>query len=411
MITIRYYSLNFFFHILYYMEKKHWTFYVKIVQKNYNLTWKEAIEKWRELGKPKEIEKEYVKQHVKKEHKKEYVKISKKDNIIKNIPEVNKNIKIKLPFKYSQKKMDEFSNLRKKEILKVHPANFLNTLVFLMLISFQNENCEIFIPPTSDNKPNINIKPINQMLTYYQDKIIYTDEFINLVKKSKKRFILIPLDLKDYYHQNAVIIDNYDKTFEIFEPHGNFDTDSEKINYKKINDDLKKLSKKLNLKFEKNKLGNIQDVINLNILKKNLNNDQKNLVNYIYQNKKYGIQVLEELDSYDNNPNSDYVGLCQCYSTLYPHLIVLNPEYTPQEIMISFFNSLHNNYYEIFNYMIFYTFSMRFEVINLFGKIIPTWNDLYLILNKKYNRINKKQINLIEERERKNYEKIFGIKK
>jgi hypothetical protein len=222
-------------------NKIHWTGVVKEIQKDLNISYNDAIKKWKDLGKPNP-----------------YLKNDNGDKIIKNTSRIFCLLSGIISF--------YFINLEKKNL-----SNIIEPILTDEgKKEYVNESKKTSADYFSLNSNVAQFGFINQSIKYIERfennkfifKLIVPPKFNELIKKfSEKRFTFILYGLnmflrnsyfdkdkqdfityidKDtsYYHQNIICIDNEKKTVEIFEPNGETEGEEQK---KIINDYFKPL--------------------------------------------------------------------------------------------------------------------------------------------------------------------------
>ena len=264
----------------------------------------------------------------------------------------------------------------------------------MIITSFQNlKLCDVFYPPygndlryrTKDEMTeqkqtgkyeNIEMRA-NQTITVKEKNKegvpYWTDQFKDLVKKNKKRFIMINLSIfiPGAYHQDSILIDTKHKTMERYEPHGGVN-----VNWSiDLDENLFKLAEDLGLSYEMNEGGFIKDNVDMKKFKKSLTPNQLKYVQMKSKSFKVvngepeivlgdeiingdlGWQEMEKIILKDVNKPflKKFIGCCQAWSMLYLHLRILNPDLSAKEVMKGFCHGLDSDIQKISKFILGYT--------------------------------------------------------
>jgi len=181
--------------------------------------------------------------------------------------------------------------------------------IFIKDIKYENILCIPDLIITS--KKYITRNTIIYNITY--DYLIINEEMSSKINKCKsKRFIYILLGIENDFsesgHSNIIIIDNFKKTIERFEPYG----------HTYITENSSKMIKNID-----NKFNSLLKILNLN--------DYKYL-SPIDISPKIGLQI--KADFYD--------GMCSIYSLIYLQLRLMNPD-IDQIVIINYLKSKEKN--------------------------------------------------------------------
>jgi hypothetical protein len=197
----------------------------------------------------------------------------------------------------------------------------------------------------------------------------------NYKKTSRTRFIVIPMTAKanffyNYGHQNIIIIDLKNKTYEIFEPNDEIDVDKKFLTTFCIKD-LKDLFKKLNLKLiiYPFKLG-FQTNEHIESTYKNMS--------FLSKNKKEKISKKKKLLKEKKIKTNLKIGYCHHWSLFYLKFRLKYPDIEPKLLINKLLDILERNigFFEVIN-----NFSKQVFIEN---KELLKRKDLKELIDKKF---------------------------